>query len=582
MKPANKNSQIKRVFSLAVPYWKELAFGMIFLLGGSGINLLFPEIIRRLMDTKNFDLILENSTLILGGLCLLIALQGVCFYGRSFIFGLVGHKAVASVRKQLYEALVGQEVAFFDKNRAGDLVSRLASDTVLLQTAVSLNISVLIRYGIQVIVGIILMAWISIKLTIVLLLLLPVLIGISAVLGKKLRAASKKMHEELGKANIIAEETLYGVRTVKAFVQEGNEALRYGGAIDETLAMARLRTWIAAFFASFSSVLMNISIVLVLGFGLYLLKDNTISVGSLTAFLLYGLIVAVSFAFLSGTYGEFSQALGAADRIFEIIDRSPEIERTKSSSLFSISKGEVSFNSVTFAYPSRPEIDVIKNISFSISSGHSLALVGPSGSGKTTITNLLFRFYDPKQGEILIDGVNIASISPAELRGSMAVVAQDPEIFSVTIEQILRYGKPTASQEELRNACKDANILEFIETLPNKFQTHVGDKGVQLSGGQRQRLAIARAILKNPKILVLDEATSSLDSANEALIQEALERIMRGRTTIVIAHRLSTVKNVNSILVLREGSIVERGTHSELISNGGLYKELVDKQELRG
>ena len=578
----NKKSQnMRRVVGLALPYWRELSIGMLFLIGGSGINLLFPEIIRRLLDSTNFNYLVDNLSLVILGLIALIIIQGLCFYGRSYIFGFVGHKAVAGLRKQLYSSLVGQDVEFFDKNRAGDLVSRLASDTVLLQTAVSLNISVLIRYSIQVIVGIALMAWISVWLTLVLILILPILVGISAVLGKKLKSASKKMQEELGKANMIAEETLYGVRTVKAFAQEKNESSRYGQAIDATLAMAKIRAWVAAFFASFSSVLMNLAIVLVLGFGIYLLKLGTISMGSLTAFLLYGVIVAVSFAFIASTYSEFAQSLGAAERVFEIIDHKPIIEGRATTKSSLISQGSVSFKNVSFSYPSRPEKAVLNNISFEVGSGQSIALVGPSGSGKTTIINLLLSFYNPSSGTICIDNVDISTMRPGEFREQVAIVAQDPEIFSVTIEEILRYGKPAASMEELRAACADANILEFIESLPSQFKTHVGDKGVQLSGGQRQRLAIARAILKNPKILILDEATSSLDSANEALIQQALERIMRGRTTIVIAHRLSTVKNVDNILVLKDGSVTESGPHSSLIEQGGLYRQLVEKQELR-
>lgn len=554
---------------------------MLFLLGGSGVNLLFPEIIRRLLDSTNFSYLAENISTVIAGLGALIVVQGLCFYGRSYIFGLVGHKAVAELRKNLYRSLIGQDVEFFDKNRAGDLVSRLASDTLLLQTAVSLNISVLIRYGIQVIVGVVLMAWISLTLTLVLLVLLPILVGISMVLGRKLKAASKKMQEELGRANMIAEETLYGVRTVKAFAQEQNESSRYAGAIDATLSMAKIRTWIAAFFASFTSVLMNFTIIMILAFGIYLLKSNSLTMGSLTAFLLYGLIVAISFSFLVGTYAEFAQSLGAAERVFEIIDHKPKIERALPSAQHGIKNGDISFNNVSFAYPVRPDKNVLENISFDLKGGHSLALVGPSGSGKTTIINLLLSFYKPTSGAISIDGVDTSTLQPSLYRNQMALVAQDPEIFSVSIEEILRYGNPVATESELRAACKDANILEFIDTLPNKFKTHVGDKGVQLSGGQRQRLAIARAILKNPKILILDEATSSLDSANEALIQEALERIMKGRTTIVIAHRLSTVKNVDAILVLKDGVIVEQGTHSSLIEKKGLYRELVDKQELR-
>jgi len=570
-----------RLIGLAKPFSKEILIGMIFLVGGSFINLLFPEVIRRLLNAENLTYISQNTTTVILGLVLLITLQGFCFYWRSYIFGMVGHKAVAKLRKDLFKSLVTQDVEFFDTQRAGDLVSRLATDTVQVQTAVSLNISVLLRYGIQVIVGIILMAFMSVRLTLVIIILLPILIGISIFLGKKLKAASKAMQAELGKANIVAEETLYGVRTVKAFTQEFFEQGRYGSAIDNTLALARFRTWVAAFFASFTSVLMNGAIVAILAIGISLMNQGNLSIGDLTAFLLYGILVAISFAFLSSTFAEFSQALGAADRIFEIIDRDTKVERIGNQAKTNINNGEIIFDNISFAYPSRPDHEVLRSISFTALPGQSVALVGPSGGGKSTIVSLILRYYDPNSGEIIIDGNKIKDIDPSILRSSMAIVAQDPEIFSVTIEEILRYGKNEASQSEMEQACRDANLLEFIESLPKKFATHVGDKGIQLSGGQKQRLAIARAVLKNPKILILDEATSALDSANESLVQEAIHRVMKGRTTIAIAHRLSTVKNSDQILVIKDGQIVERGNHSELISKNGVYFELVTKQELR-
>ncbi len=569
------------ILRLAKPYRNELIVGMLFLLGGSGINLLFPEIIRRLLNSDNAALLTEHTALVISGLLGLIVIQGICFYVRSFVFGFVGHKAVAQLRKDLYASLVGQDIMFFDKERAGDLVSRLASDTVLMQAAVSINISVFIRYAIQVLVGIILMTWISPKLTLVIVVILPIMIGIFAVLGKRLRSASKKMHAELGTANMVAEETLYGIRTVKAFSKESYEKGRYGKSIDNTLSLAKERTWVAAFFASFSSVLMNTAIVIILWFGIALMSTGNMSIGDLTAFLLYGVIVAVSFAFLSGTYAEFSQALGAAERIFDILKRGTNIEgQDKISSILSITKGKIEFSNVSFAYPTRIEKEVLSNISFTVNRGESIALVGPSGGGKTTIVSLLLRYYDPTSGLIKIDDNDIRTFNTVDLRNEMAIVAQDPEIFSVTIEEILRYGKMEASDQEIREACKDANILDFVDSLPKKLNTHVGDKGIQLSGGQKQRLAIARAILKNPKILILDEATSALDSANEELVQNALTKLMRDRTTIVIAHRLSTVKNVNRILVLNEGSIVETGNHEDLIIKEGLYKDLVERQQL--
>lgn len=571
---------IKRVLSLVRPHIKTLGLAMVFLLAASGIALLFPHIIREALNEHNIQYLIEHTNKVIGTLLLLIAIQGLCFYFRSYFFNIVGHRVVADIRQILYQKLITQDIAFFDSSKTGDLVSRLASDTTQLQNAVSYNISVIIRYTLQVLGGVILMFLISLKLTLIILCIVPLLVAFTFSLGKKLKAASKAMQAELGIANSIAEETLYGARIVKAYTQETQEVKRYSSSVKKALALAIERAKSAAFLASFSSTLLNAAIIAVLWYGVIILNQGQLQVGDLTGFMLYGMIVAISFAFLAGSIGEFAQALGSADRIFAIVDKPTETENNHNRIVTEINSSEIEFSSVSFCYPSRPEISVLKDVSFKIPAGTSLALVGPSGSGKSTIIQLLLSFYKPKSGKIYLSGNEITKINLQTLRDKIALVPQDPELFSMSIREVLLYGNPKATEEDLLNVCKQANIIDFINAQPDGLDTYVGDRGVQLSGGQKQRIAIARAMLKDPQILILDEATSSLDSENEALIQDALEKLMKGRTSIIIAHRLSTVKNVDNIIVLQDGKIVESGDHKALIEAEGLYKQLVEKQEL--
>ncbi|RMD87892.1 MAG: ABC transporter ATP-binding protein [Candidatus Dadabacteria bacterium] len=579
---AKKYFLIKRLLSLALPHKWELLGGMVFLLGGAAINLCFPQIIRGLINSAGKGIAASHPSEVVLVLVGLIALQGICFYGRSYLFGIVGHKVVAEVRNSLFSRLIRQDISFFDAQRAGDLVSRLASDTLLLQNAVSIHLSVFARYGIQIIAGIVLMATISVRLTLAIVAVLPILIGFSAIFGARLKRATRAMQEALGKATSVSEEVLYGIRTVKAFCKEKVEENRYANHISESLKRAFDRTRISATLSSTATVLMNVSIVLVVWYGIELVRGGAMGVGDLAAFLLYGMIVAVSFAFFVHTLSEFYQALGGAERIFSAMDAVPVIEVTTSGKTdFSRSEGRVEFQDVRFSYPSRPEREVLKGISFSANKGDTVALVGPSGAGKSTVISLLLRFYDVSSGAVLIDGINVKDLPPESIRERIGLVSQDPDIFSVTIREVLMYGKGSASEDELIEACRKANIYDFIQDLPQGLDTFVGDRGVQLSGGQKQRLAIARAMLKDPQILVLDEATSSLDSRNEQIIQEALYRLMKGRTTIIIAHRLSTIRNADQVLVMNEGEIIEHGSHDELVKLNGLYKELVSRQQLR-
>lgn len=571
---------IRRLMALLKPYRTTFIFAMLALLSGSAVNLLLPEIIRQFLNETAAAFISEHVWSVAFILIAVFAVQALSFYVRSYLFGIVGQKVVADLRKDLFNAIITQEVEFFDTRRTGDLVSRLNSDTLLVQDAVSIKLSVLIRYTIQVIVGLVLMSFISWKLTVTLGFILPVIVAISIGLGRKLKRYSRLQSEQLGQATAISEESLSSIRIVKAFNAESTEAHRYTVAIHKVLNFGIKRSKIAAFLASFVSFLLNACIVGVLGFGVQLVLEGSLNIGDLTAFLLYGAIVAVSFALVAGGYTELLQSLGAAERVFELIDRNqPTSSDTKAGKTVA-SLGQVEFRNVSFAYPARPEIPVLKNISFTARAGKVTALVGPSGAGKSTIVSLVLRLYKQNSGKVLFDGTDAELISVQSLRDHSALVPQDPQLFGVTIADNLRYGKPGATLQELHAACQSANILDFIDALPEKFETNVGERGIQLSQGQRQRISIARALLRNPALLILDEATSALDSENEFLVQEALKLLMHGRTTIVIAHRLSTIKNADTVLVLDQGEIVQDGTHESLSNSTGLYRTLVERQEL--
>jgi len=578
-----RRHSITRLFALVRPHLKICVVGLLSLALGSSINLLFPEIIRRLLN-KDFWFILESYAFETAlGLIFLFVLQAICFYYRSLLFNLMGLRIVADLRRKVYSSLIARDIEFFDRNTVADLVSRLSSDTLMVQDALSIKMSVFIRYGFQVIFGILLMALISWKLTCLIILSVPLIVLTSRSLAKRLRFWSKEQQRELAYSANVASEGLSQIRVVKAFAQENYEAERYSAAVGRVLKNGVERSQIAAFFSSFVSLLLNASLVGLLFYGLLLVKHGNLTAGDLTAFVLYGTIVAVSFAFVVNGISEFIQALGASERIFEFLkDEKYDLADTKSDTLINLEKisGQIEFKNITFAYPSRSEIAVLKDISFTIESHSVTALVGPSGAGKSSIVALILKFYRAQSGEILLDGRDINQISDYSLRRLIAYVPQEPQLFASSIAENLRYASPNASVDEIENACAQANMLEFIKTLPNGINTEVGERGVQLSAGQRQRLSIARALLKDPQLLILDEATSALDSENEYLVQLALEKLMRGRTTLVIAHRLSTVKNANRLIVIDHGQIVQTGTHDSLLQSQGLYRQLVERQEL--
>ncbi len=576
-----KKSSLAALLSLVWPHTLLFTLAMIALAGGAGINLLFPELLRRLLREENFHYLADASLQVALILIGLFAIQGVCFYVRTYLFGIIGTKAVRDLQEKLYTNIIQQQIDFFDAQRIGDLLSRITADTQMIRDAVSVKLSVFIRYTIQIVGGIILMLTISVRLTLLLALVLPVIIGLSMFLGKKLKKLSRKQQEELAKASTIAEETISGVRIVHAFNQTGREISRFSKAVETLQNVSFDRVSVAAFFSSFVSFLMNAAIVGVLLYGSTLITGGTLSLGDLTAFFLYGVIVAVSFAFVAGGIGEFASALGATETIFELISSPFQHGLLGSENEGNEMKNvTVRFQNVSFSYPARPEHEVLHEISFDIDAGSSVALVGPSGAGKSTIVQLLLGFYQPEQGAILLGDKDISQMNAFSLREHIGFVPQDPQLFAISIADNLKYGKPDATEAEIQDALKKASALDFVQSLPEGLQTFVGERGVQLSGGQKQRIAIARALLRDPALLILDEATSALDSENEHLIQQALQELMRNRTSLVIAHRLSTIQNADKVIVLDNGRVVQSGQHSSLAAEPGLYQTLVEKQEL--
>jgi ABC-type multidrug transport system fused ATPase/permease subunit len=423
------------------------------------------------------------------------------------------------------------------------------------------------------------LASINIKLTIMMVSVVP-LVGVAAVLfGRYIRKYSKKVQDQVAESQVVVEETMQGISIVKAFANEWYEIARYKGRINEVVKIAIKGGQLRGYFASFIIVCLFGTIVAVVWYGVQLSIGGEISVGELFTFILYSSYVGASSGGIAELYAQMQKAIGATERVFELLDETPEdIKGTSNLSAEKI-KGNVTFKNVAFSYPSRKEINVLKDVSFTANFGQKIAIVGPSGTGKSTIASLLLRFYDIESGEILIDGKSIYDFDLENLRGNMSIVPQDVILFGGTIKENIAYGKPDATHDEIVLAAKQANAYNFIEGFPEQFETVVGERGVKLSGGQRQRIAIARALLKNPSILILDEATSSLDSESEKLVQEALEILMEGRTSIIIAHRLSTIRSADQILVLDNGKISEQGTHAELINlDNGIYKNLSNLQ----
>lgn len=554
-----------------------MAIATTALLISSGMSLVYPQAIKWLVDTivTDGDATMLNYAAI--ALVVMFIIQAVFGAIRAWLFTVASERVVARLRNRLFMALLGQEIGFFDQSRTGELTNRLASDTTVLQNTVTVNVSMALRYIVGAVGGTIMLLWMSPRLTVIAVAVVPIIAVSAAIYGRWLRSLSRKVQDALALSTSIAEEALSGVRTVRAFAREEAEGERYAEAVETSYQLAARRALAMGIFQSVLGFAGFSTIALVVWWGGSLVIEDRMTVGDLTAFLIYTGLIAVSLGALSGLYSDFMRAIGASQRVFELMDRDSDLETESGEVLQSVS-GDVVLNDIHFAYPTRTDAPVLQGLTLTLGAGEVVALVGPSGSGKSTVAALLSRFYDPNSGVITIDGRELTSLLPKSLRHHVGVVSQEPILFAASIAENIRYGKPDATLDEVRTAALAANALNFVDDFPEGFDTLVGERGVRLSGGQKQRVAIARAVLKDPAILVLDEATSALDSESEHLVQEALDRLMEGRTTLVIAHRLSTVRDADRVVVLADGKVAEQGSHEALIGADGLYKKLVERQ----
>ena len=562
----------KRILIFVRPYRWRLGLGLVLTAVASVIWLAVPLGVKSLLDSvfeqENRDLL----NLLGWGLLALFAIQATMSFFSSYLISWVGERVVTDLRKEIYSHLHRLGLRFYAETRLGDLTSRLTNDVGSVRSAATGDIAEALRTVFSLVGAVVVMVGLNWRLSLVVFCAVPpVAIG-SRYFGGKIRNLSRSVQDRLADTTAAAEEALGAIRVVKAFAREQFETNRYQDALEALFATARRRVVLSSLFSSSNRFLFMVAMVVIFWYGGSEVLVGRLSAGDLVAFIMYASTIAGSVMGVSRLYTSLNSAVGASERIFELMDTQPEIVDVTGAKALPKVMGTVSFEEVSFFYEQNQPI--LEDISFVAEAGDTIALVGPSGAGKTTLMNLIPRFYDVSQGKILVDGHNVKSVQVHSLREQIALVSQDVDLFGTTIRENIRYGKLDATDDEVKKAAQDANALEFIEGFPEGFDAKVGERGVKLSGGQRQRVAIARALLRDARILLLDEATSALDSASEALVQQALERLMTGRTTFIIAHRLSTVQHANRILVLEAGRLVQIGTHAELIAETGLYQKL--------
>ena len=562
------------------PFRREYFLGLFFLLGSSLASLAFPKLLGELVNAGNKVAMSYTINEIAIFLVVVLLVQSTFSYFRIVLFNNVTEKTLAFLRQDTYTHLIKLPLRFFDQRRVGELNSRISADVILLQETLTTTLAEFIRQIIIIIGGIVLLTITSPKLTIFMLAVLPGIMILARVFGKFIRKFSKQVQAKVAESNTIVEETLQGIQSVKSYTNEYFEIARYQKKTEEIAEIGIQSGRYRGAFSAFIVFGLFGALTAVIWKGSALLAEGELVAGDLFSFVIYSAFVGGTIGGLASVYTSIQKFIGATEDLFSIFNEpEEEIQKISDPDPGNSIHGEISFKDLTFAYPSRPKENVLRNIEVRIPANQMVALVGASGAGKSTIAALLLRLHDPVSGQLLFDGKDSREYSLSALRSQIALVPQDIFLFGGTIRENIAYGKTTATDEEIVEAAQKANAMEFINRFPEKLETLVGERGTQLSGGQRQRIAIARAVLKNPKILILDEATSSLDSESERLVQDALEKLMRGRTSVVIAHRLSTVRKADQILVLDQGQLVERGTHDELILlPNGIYRNLSDLQ----
>lgn len=586
--------EILGIYRFMLPYKWSFVLGLIFLTCSVSTGMSFFRMFGDLTDILNgkqtqLDEILKPIQAFFGGIKSLnalailfagvILLQSIFSFGRVYFFAQVSERTMADIRKHVYQKLIAMPIPFFENRRVGELISRLSSDITQLQDVLSVTIAEFFRQSLTFLVGVVYLFILSAKLALFMLATFPVLIVATMFFGRFIRKISKKAQDEQAAASVIVEETLHSIQIVKAFTNEIREVFRYNTALQNGVNASLKAGTFRAVFTSFVMFALLGGIILVLWYGGNEVEKGNLNMGELITFIFFTLLIGFSVGGLGDIYSQLQKTIGASERVKEILAEKTEFDLNTDIANVPTLEGEIRFENVKFTYPTRPDIQVLKGISLQAKKGEKIGLVGHSGAGKSTISQLLQRFYLHSEGEIWVDGKQIDAYNLPVLRKNIGVVPQEVILFGGTIRENIGYGKLNASDSEILDAAKRANALEFIQSFPEGLDTIVGERGVKLSGGQRQRIAIARAILKNPAILILDEATSSLDSESESLVQAALNELMKDRTTIIIAHRLSTIRNADNIYVLDAGKIVESGKHDDLIAvENGIYSNLVRLQ----
>jgi ATP-binding cassette, subfamily B, bacterial len=557
------------------PYRRQITAALVALLFTSSTVLALGSALKYLIDqgiSKGDTTLLDRSFLWFLGLTFLLA---VATYARYYFVSWVGEKVIADIRRDVYQHIIRMHAGFFETARTGELLSRITTDTTLLQTVIGSSVSMALRNVLLFIGGGFMLMHTSPRLASYVAIIVPLVVAPIIVVGKQVRTLSRATQGRVADLSSHAEETLSGIRTIQAFSLEDYESERFSRQVDLSLKTALSRIRMRAALTALVIAFVFGAIMTVLWIGGRDVMQGHLSSGALSAFIFYSVVVAGAVGALSDVVGDLQRAGGATERLMELLSYHSEVNEPEHPiPLPSPLAGRISFDRVTFHYPSRPDTAAIRGLSLGIDRGETIALVGPSGAGKSTLFQLLLRFYDPLEGRVTIDGIDIRSVALADLRSHIGIVPQDPAIFSANGWDNIRCGKPDATTREILEAAGAAEALEFLEKLPDGLDTHLGEKGVRLSGGQKQRIAIARAMIRNPRILLLDEATSALDSENERKVQQALTTLMKGRTTLVIAHRLSTVQSASRIAVINEGKLEAIGKHDELLATNPLYARL--------
>jgi subfamily B ATP-binding cassette protein MsbA len=549
-----------------------MALAAVFLMAVSAVNLAILWVIRHLVNAVMVDRNAAALASQMGILIILFMAMGLLTVGHSLLIAYVGQKVVTDFRIRLFEHLEGLSLNFFAKRRTGEILSRLTNDVGVIQNVATTVPVDLAKQLVTLLGGLAILFYMNWRLCLLVLGVVPFVVLTAKVFGRRLKRLSTQVQDEIADTSTILEEVISGIRIVKSFARERYEAARFARQVRRTAQVALEKARVMAFFIPVVTVLTLAGAAGVLWYGGQQVIRGVMSPGDLVAFVLYGGILMGPFSAFARLFSQVKEVQGATERVFEILDTHSKVVQFPGTEPIPIIIGHVAFHDVSFQYDDG--MLVLRNVSFQVKPGQTIALVGPSGAGKSTLVNLLHRFYDPKEGWIGIDGRDVRKVQIESLYRQMGLVPQETILFGGSIRENILYGKLDATQDELISAARSANAHDFIMSFPKGYDTIVGEKGINLSGGQRQRIAIARAILKDPKILILDEATSSLDNESERLIQEALERLMKGRTTFVIAHRLTTIQNADLILVLDKGQIVEQGTHNELLGRKGLYHYL--------